>query len=101
MSELKFETDLQKRCYEGAQDFTGRELSNLTEMEIYREEGENRRWYRAVEVIIQIHDKYFSISYDEGLTENQESEFDSQPVEVERIEETKTITVVHWPIKKK
>lgn len=99
--EIKFKCDLEKRCYEGAQDFTERELSELTEREVDREEGENRRWSRSVGVIIKIHDKYFSIDYEEGLTEYQENIYDNQPVEVERVEETKTITVVNWPIKKK
>ena len=64
--------------------------------------GENRRWSRSIISIIEICGRYFALDWEEGLTEYQENEFYNQPVEVEKKEYTKTITVTEWnEIKKK
>lgn len=64
--------------------------------------GENRRWSRSVRSIIEIGGRYFALNWEEGLTECQENEFYNQPIEVEKKEYTKTITVTEWnEIKKK
>lgn len=84
---------LLQRVYNGEQNFTESELSDL----VYEYdrfdfiEGEDRRWSRYNLIILKIEDKYFEIGYDEGLTENQENSYDSQPVEVELSEKERVI----------
>lgn len=46
--------------------------------------GENRRWSRSVTTIFELCGRYFSIDWEEGLTECQDNEFYNQPVEVFR-----------------
>lgn len=58
--------------------------------------GENRRWSRSVRSILEIGGRYFALDWEEGLTELQEHEFYNQPIEVEKIEYQKTITVTEW-----
>jgi hypothetical protein len=74
------------------------ELRNLRwefdEVEI--QYGENRRWSRSVRSILEIGGRYFALDWDEGLTEMQENEFYNQPIEVEKKEYPKTITVTEW-----
>lgn len=80
-----------------------RELKELVfdGYEIERHEGENRRWTRTVESIVELCGRTFSISWEEGLTECQENGFYEQPVEVECHEYEKTITVKEWtPVEK-
>lgn len=57
---------------------------------------ENRRWSRSVRSIIKIKNRYFALDWEEGLTELQENEFYNQPIEVEKTEYQKTITVTEW-----
>lgn len=64
--------------------------------EISKEYGENRRWSRSIDTVIEIQNHYFLIEWEEGLTENQENEFFNQPVEVMKHEYEKTITVTEW-----
>lgn len=51
--------------------------------EVYREEGEDRRWSRSVLSVIKIGDKLYAIEWEHGLTENQDDAFWEQPYEVE------------------
>lgn len=82
---------------ENKEDLTDKELRTLvTEYDVETTYGENRRWNRSVTTIIQIKDRFFSIDWQEGLTELQEDYFDSQPVEVIRHTYEKVITVVEW-----
>ena len=63
--------------------------------EVERIEGENRRWSRWVDVIIEVEGRYFMTGYDEGLTEYQENDYyDSDVVEVKPVE--KTIVIKEW-----
>lgn len=78
---------------------TESELSELTCDDIEREYGDNRRWSRSVESICKIGDRYFSITWEQGLTECQEDEYYSQPVEVKKVTYEKTITVTEWRAK--
>lgn len=64
--------------------------------EVERNKGENQRWTRSVESIVEMHGRYFCIDWEEGLTEYQENEFFNQPYEVERNTYEKTITVTEW-----
>lgn len=76
---------------------TEKEISELVfEYEIETYTGENRRWTRSNKTIIQLKERFFSIDWEEGLTEMQESEFYNQPIEVVKTEVTKTITVTEW-----
>ena len=63
--------------------------------EVGRVEDEPRRWCKWVEVIIEYQDKYYSIGYDEGLTECQENDYcDSGIIEVKPVK--KIIEVIEW-----
>ena len=85
---------------------SGKELSEgelrdlICRYEIERKYRENRRWTRDVESIVCLCGRYFSIYWEEGLTEYQENEFYDQPEEVEKHEYDKTIHVVVWVPKK-
>jgi hypothetical protein len=63
---------------------------------ISREEGENRRWARQVTLITKSPTgKLYRWSYDEGLTENQDNEFDDRGIiEVKAV--TKTVVVTKY-----
>lgn len=64
------------------------------------EEGDDRRWVREMESIIELDGRYFSIFWLRGLTECQEDEFEDQPVEVRKHTYEKIIEVTEWiPIK--
>lgn len=73
-----------------------REIRELICNSIEDEYGDNNRWTRGVESIVQIGNRFFSICWDEGLTECQENEYYGQPVEVEKVTYEKTITVTEW-----
>ena len=58
-------------------------------------EDDPSRWYKWVEVIVRWKDKYYSIGYDEGLTECQEDEYyNSGIVEVKPVK--KMVEVTEW-----
>lgn len=59
--------------------------------EVYREEGEDRRWSRSVLSVIDVNDELYAIEWEEGLTENQENSFYEQPYRVELKKEEVTI----------
>lgn len=76
---------------------TESELSSLIwEYKVETEKGENRRWSRTNTTIVKLLDRYFSINWEEGLTEMQPNEFYEQPYEVKLEEYEKTITVRNW-----
>lgn len=58
--------------------------------------GDCRRWTERMNTIVLIGGRYFSIKWNRGLTEYQDNEFWSQPVEVFKKEYEKTITVTEW-----
>jgi len=61
-------------------------------------EGENRRWTRTNEIILKADGRFFSITFEDGLTEGQEDEFYEQVAdEVERKEK---ITYYYKTIKR-
>jgi hypothetical protein len=83
-------------------DLTKSELSYLVfDYEEDTEEGENRRWSRSNETICKLGDRYFSVIWEEGLTEMQDNEFYNQPIEVKKETKRKTITVTNWVAIKK
>lgn len=79
-----------------------RELRELvSEFSVDSECGDNRRWTRTVTTIVELCGRFFSIDWEEGLTECQENEFNSQPIEVYKNTYEKTITVTEWrPVKR-
>ena len=76
------------------ENLTERELSRIQEFEIESETGEHGRWTCSVESILLVCDRHFLLNWEQGLTEMQDNEFYSQPYEVEKKEET--ITVTRW-----
>lgn len=73
------------------------ELSRLCyEYSIYDEEGDDHRWTKEMESIVELGGRYFSILWMRGLTEYQENEFEDQPVEVKKHTYKKTIEVTEW-----
>lgn len=76
---------------------TEEEIRELVwDYEVDREEGDNRRWSRTITSIVKLCDKYFSIDWEQGLTEYQENEYYNQPYEVVKHTYEKTITVTEW-----
>jgi len=76
--------------------FSDRELSELRDYEISRTVGDNRRWSRSVESILEINGRHFCLDWEEGLTECQENDFYEQPYEVQKHEYEKVIKVTEW-----
>lgn len=64
--------------------------------DVATEYGDNRRWTRSITTIIELKGRFFSIDWEEGLTECQENEFYDQPKEVRKHTYEKTITVTEW-----
>ena len=98
-------TDFQKKILEKidtGEELSESELSRLCyEHSIWDEDGDEGRWTRSVESVIELDGRYFSIIWDRGLTECQENEFWNQPVEVRKHTYEKTIEVTEWiPINK-
>lgn len=82
---------------QNGEKLTEKELREVVQgYEIESDYGENRRWTRGVTSIVKLCDKYFSVDWEEGLTEYQENEFYEQPYEVEKYTYEKTITVTEW-----
>lgn len=67
--------------------------------EVETENGDNRRWSRTNTTIIELKGRFFSIDWEQGLTEYQENEFNNQPIEVEKKTYPKTIMVTEWVAK--
>ena len=68
----------------------------VCDYEIEAEEGEDHRWQREITSIIQLDDRFFSISWMRALTEMQNNDYWEQPIEVKPITYTKTIEVKEW-----
>lgn len=83
------------------EELTSEEVEKLVlEYEYDLIEGEDRRWSRTNETIIEIDGRYFSVEWEKGLTEYQENEYYSQvAVEVEKKE--RIITQTYWEKKEK
>lgn len=76
---------------------TEAELERLVdEYEISREKGENGRWIRPVNSIIELKGRTFCVAWQQGLTENQPDAYLEQPYEVEKHEYEKLIIVTEW-----
>lgn len=96
MRELKRKGNkLLERVYNGEQNFEYNELSVLAceydKFDLI--EGDDNRWTKDMSTILKIDDKYFRIDWSCALTENQDSEFHSQPYEVNL--EQKKVTIIN------
>lgn len=79
------------------EELTKKELSELVfGFGVETDYGENRRWSRTNTTIFCLKDRFFSVCWEEGLTEYQENEFYEQPFEVKRNTYEKTIMVTEW-----
>lgn len=68
---------------EDNEPLTENELGELvSSYDVETSYSENLRWCRGASTIVKLLDRYFRIDWFEGLTEMQENEYDSQPVEV-------------------
>ena len=95
------ETELLLKIDSG-KSLTEEEIRNLIyDYEIECIPGEHGRWTQTIESICKLNNRYFSVYWEQGLTEYQEDEFYEQPVEVQLTEYPKVITVREWnPINK-
>lgn len=76
---------------------TKEELQELVfEYEIETEYGDEGRWTRSCCTIVGLKGRFFSICWNKGLTECQENEFYSQPIEAKKHTYEKTIVVNEW-----
>ena len=64
--------------------------------EVERIEGDDIRWQRSIQSIVELDGRYFSIDWQQGLTECRKNDFDDQPYEVTKKIYEKTITVTEW-----
>ena len=62
--------------------------------EVDRQEGENRRWTRTVSTIFEFEGNFYSLDWEEGLTESQENEYFCQPYEVEK--QVEMVEEINW-----
>jgi hypothetical protein len=95
----KYEQELLNKI-DSEEPLSRSELCELREYKIEQSYGDNMRWYREVETICEIGDRYFCLNWYQGLTEMQDDEFDYQPFEVKKHTYEKTITVTEWVSKK-
>ena len=80
-----------QRCDSGKTNFTKDEIEKMAYGEfgnyVTTVEGNTRRWVLEVETIFEVGSRLFAISWDRGLTEQQENDFDYAEVyEVKRKE---------------
>jgi hypothetical protein len=89
--------EIMLRKIDSGEKLTERELQTLVgDFEVDTEYGHNRRWTRGVTTIVELKGRFFSVDWEEGLTESQENEYYNQPYEVVKHTYEKTITVTEW-----
>jgi len=83
------------------ENLTDREFSKLVYNYSINEENQDwGRWTMGMYTVAKLKDRYFSINWEQGLTESQDDCFYEQPVEVLPHTYEKTVTVTEWiPIK--
>lgn len=68
-----------------------------TESELIEEDaGDEGRWYRCINTVFKVDNRYFSLIWERGLTECQDNEYMYQPTEVKLHEYERTIIVREW-----
>ena len=95
-SKLKNKTFTEEELQELVQDYLFTNQGDKIEYEIVETiyDDELNRWSRNVQTIIKYKNKYYSILWEEGLTEYQDNGFYEQPYEV--IKKTKVIEQDYW-----
>lgn len=95
-SKLKNKTFTEEELQELVQDYLFTNQGDRIEYEIMDTiyDDELNRWSRNVQTIIKYKNKYYSILWEEGLTEYQDNGFYEQPYEV--IKKTKVIEQDYW-----
>lgn len=95
-SKLKNKTFTEEELQELVQDYLFTNQGDKIEYEIIDTiyDDELNRWSRNVQTIIKYKNKYYSILWEEGLTEYQDNGFYEQPYEV--IKKTKVIEQDYW-----
>lgn len=95
-SKLKNKTFTEEELQELVQDYLFTNQGDKIEYEIVDTiyDDELNRWSRNVQTIIKYKNKYYSILWEEGLTEYQDNGFYEQPYEV--IKKTKVIEQDYW-----
>lgn len=90
--------ELMVQKIDNGEELTEKELRTLVFEcnEVERHKGENRRWSRTVESVIELCGRFFKITWEQGLTESQENDFHEQPYEVELDAYKKVIEVHNW-----
>lgn len=87
---------------ENGEELSKSEMKNMDNYfrEVYREEGESRRWSKSVLSVFEVGDKKYALNWDEGLTENNENEYWEQPYLV-KLEEKEIVVkkTIVTPIK--
>lgn len=84
--------------FDSKERFTEKELRNIvfedTDIQVYKEtEEDHGRWTFFMTTIIKVGDRYFSIDWQKGLTENQDNYFGNHPEEIFRQEREETIKI--------
>lgn len=78
----------------GKPNFTKDEIKKMAYGEfgnyVTTAEGKTHRWYQEVETIFEVEGRLFAVSWDRGLTEQQENDFDD--AEVYEVEKKEKIT---------
>lgn len=95
-SKLKNKTFTEEELQELVQDYLFTNQGDRIEYEIIDTiyDDELNRWSRNIQTIIKYKNKYYSILWEEGLTEYQDNGFYEQPYEV--IKKTKVIEQDYW-----
>lgn len=95
-SKLKNKTFTEEELQELVQDYLFTSQGDRIEYEIIDTiyDDELNRWSRNVQTIIKYKNKYYSILWEQGLTEYQDNGFYEQPYEV--IKKTKVIEQDYW-----
>lgn len=95
-SKLKNKTFTEEELQELVQDYLFTNQGDRIEYEIIDTiyDDELNRWSRNVQTIIKYKNKYYSILWEQGLTEYQDNGFYEQPYEV--IKKTKVIEQDYW-----
>ena len=86
--------ELKKKILAG-EELTEREVRDLRDYEVDEVKGENRRWERHNQIIVEIDGRFFQVEFEEGLTEEQENEYWPQ-VAVEVVKKEKQVTIAYW-----
>lgn len=93
----KFNLEIKKSIEEKLKDkddLSEREIANLVYEypAVYEEEGDESRWSRFIQTVVEVGDKNYLINWQRGLTEYQENTFLEQPKECILKEEEVIVT---------